>query len=209
MNTPNEKKSTAADILGADRGGALPSSTEIFDLPFFNEGGKKDTELVFDFGSSSKSPLVVRASRSASAEASASSFVGSTNAGAINGLAVLNTSPGPFPPPKTRSGAGATGTFCLGAGNIDSNDDLPLPPLPESKRGFFAAGLSSLSSSSVSPGREGNPMVIFFGPRFNFGAGRDRPVELDLEGGRDRDDFLVGGDGGMGVGSVSLSLSLP
>jgi hypothetical protein len=190
----------------------LPSSTEIFDLPFFNEGGKKDTELIFDFGSSSESPLVVRAAGSASAEASSSSFVGSTDAGAITGLAVLNTSPGPFPPPRTRSGAGATGTFCLGAGNIESNDDLPLPPPPESKRGFFAAGLSSLSSSSLSPGREGNPMVIFFGPRFNFGAGRDRPVELGLEGGgSDRDDFLdcCGGGGGMGEGSVSLSLSLP
>jgi len=166
-------------------------------------------ELVFDFGSSSESPLVVRAIGSASTEALASSFVGSTNAGAIDGLDESNTSPGPFPPPRTRSGAGATGTFCLGAGNIDSSDDLPLPPPPESKRGFFAAGLSSFSSSSLSPGKEGNPIVIFFGPRFDFGVGRDRPVELDLEGGgRDRYDFLICG-GGMGVGSVSLSLSLP
>ena len=178
-NAPNEKKSTAgaADTLDA-AGLVLPSSTEIFDRPFFNEGGKKDTELVFDLGSS-ESPLVVRAG-SASVEGS----VGST---VVDGLDILNTSPGPLPPPRTRSGAGATGTFCLGAGNIDNSDDLPAP---ESKRGFFAGGLSSSSSS---PGREGSPIVIFFGPRFDFCAG------FEFEG------------GGRLIGECSLSdsLSLP
>ena len=60
IDLPNEKKSTAgaADTLGAGRGGALPSSTEIFDRPFFNEGGKKDTELVLELASS-ESPCVM------------------------------------------------------------------------------------------------------------------------------------------------------
>jgi hypothetical protein len=210
-NIPSEKKSTAgaADTLGAGRGGAVPPSTEILDRPFFKEGGIKDTELVLEFVCS-ESPFVVELK---SWSASVAGPFGSSSAtaidpGAAGGLDILNTNPGPFPPPSTRSGGAVTGTFCLGAGSIESNKDLPAPT-PESNLGLFAAGLSSSSLSSESPGSVGSPIVIFFGPRFDFGGGRDSPLP-ELGGGRDIKDFF-----GIvcldveGVNSLPLSLSLP
>lgn len=190
---PSEKKSTAgaADTLGAagvfvGRCGILPSSTEIFDRPFFNEGGRKAMELVVAVISSISLFVFVDAN-------SASSPSSSTllRAGATDGLEVLKTRPGPLPPPSTRSGAGSVGTFCFGAGSIDTSPDAPAP---DSNRGFFAAGLSS-SSLGSSPGRAGSPIVIFFGPRLFLGGGRERPLPdaLELDGGGSAiDDFLPG-----------------
>ena len=119
----------------------MPSSTEIFERPFFNEGGKKDTELILEEVSSEPLFVVRAGAMSASVEGSSSSVE------EVDNLDVLNTRPGPFPPPRIRSGAATMGAFCLGAGNIEINRDLPAP-VPESNRGFFVAGLSSLSLSS-------------------------------------------------------------
>lgn len=191
------------------------SSTDIFDLPFFSEGGKNDTELVLK-DSPSGCWSVARVELDGTSAASSGTLI---DAGAIDGLDVLNTSPGPFPPPSTRSGVAIVGAFCFGAGSIDKREDTPTP---DSKRGFFATGLSSSSSSFLSlmsPGRAGRPIVIFF-VRFALGGGSDRLLD-DFEfdgGGRDIDDFLDGGSGfaGEGLGgdriavcSLSLSLSLP
>lgn len=163
---PNEKKSTAgaADTFaGSFRGapfGLPPSSTDIFDRPLASDGGKKEKEL----------DVSTEAGAVLSSLISSRLVVGSSSKLSIaRGAAareVLNTNPGPFPPPKTRSGAGSAATFCFGAGSIDNSDDAPAP---DSSRGFFAAGLSSLkSSSSLSPAvdRLGSPIVIFFGPPF-------------------------------------------
>ena len=216
-NRPNEKKSTAgaADTCEGGRGGALPSSNEILDRPFFKERGKKDTELALE-SSSSESPFIVKteAGECDLVRGSSTSSAVSIDTGAADGLYVLNISPSPLPPPRTRSGGAITGTFCLGAGSIESNDDLPAPDDPESNRGFFAAGLSSpsFSLSFVCPGRLGGPIVIFFGPRFDFKGGRDSPLPDGLDGGgRDIEDFFAGGEGGsLDVDGVeSLSLSLP
>ncbi len=140
----------------------------------------------------------------------------------------MNTKPGPRPPPKTLSGAGAIGALFFGAGSIDNRADAPAP---DSKRGFFAAGRSSGSdtSPSVCFGRDGRPMAIFL-VLLAFGCGKDRPeLALDEEadafagGGRENVDFLVGA-GSLAVievlveadefcavvsTSLPLSLSLP
>ena len=111
---------------------------------------------------------------------------------------------------------------------MDSRADAPAP---DSRRGFLAAGRSSVSewSSSVFLGRVGSPIAIFFGAFLAFGGGSDSPdgpLDEDavalLGGGREKVDFFVGGSlesneepceaGAVcGIDSESLppSLSLP
>lgn len=188
---PSEKKSTAnaADTLGVvvGRDGALSSSSEIFVRPFFSEGGRKTTELIAGAASSWSLFNDIGADSDSDSSPSMTGAVG-----VIDDLVILNTSPGPLPPPKTRSGGGATaGPFCFGAGSIDKSAEAPAP-FPESKRGFFAAGLSSSSptSSLGSPDRVGGPIVIFLGPRFVLGGGKERPP---LPFGSAIVDFFAGG----------------
>lgn len=188
----------------------FPSSTETFDRPFPTDVGMKENDVDDDSGSVSMLSLSV-GYKLDPPESPASPLFNGT--GVADGRDVLNTSPGPLPPPNTRSGVGRVGFFCFGAGSIASNDE---EPAPDSNRGFFAAGRSLSNSSSSSFGAEsvGRPMVIFLGPLFGLGGGR----EIDEEGaGREIEDFLLGGGsldssddlGGTETISESLSLSLP
>ena len=167
----------------------MPSSSEIFVRPFFSEGGRKTTELVVGAASSwSLFKDIGADSNSASSPSMADPVC------VILDDVGLNTSPGPLPPPKTRSGGGASGgPFCFGAGSIEKSAEAPAP-FPESKRGFFKAGLSSssLASSLESPDRVGIPIVIFLGPRFVLGGGKERSPLLFEAGGSAIEDFFAG-----------------
>lgn len=77
---------------------------------------------------------------------------------------------------------------------MENNDDLPAPE-PESRRGFFAAGLGSSSSlSGASFGKAGRSIVIFLGAF--LGLEDDVAPVLEPEvadgGGREKDDFFGG-----------------
>ena len=125
--------------------------------------------------------------------AGAEGFEGSSLGGDLSSVLdtcqLLNSSDAgcPRPPPSTRTGAGSTGFFCFGAGNIDSNDEAPAP---DCNRGFFAGGVSStsLSPCSSSEGRVGKLIVIFFGPLLALGGGKARPADSfdDNEFGEER-----------------------
>lgn len=225
MEVPNEKKSTAGTedaSGGAVRAGGLvlpPSSTDIFDLPFVKEGGRKENGVDNASGIDASCSLEGRdsdSSRSASSSASPplSRCDILVDAGA---RVVLNTNPGPVPPPKTRSGTGSVGFFCFGTGSMDNNDDSPAP---DSNRGFFAAGLSSFKSSLLLSSvavRVGRLIVIFFGPRFGGravlevranGGGRGNAGFLEGKGSFAANDDLAAVDVVV-VSSFSVSLLLP
>lgn len=107
---PNEKKSTAgaADTLdnGSLIGASGLSSNDIFALPLANDRGRKGSEepplddvdvgVFVDVGCVGSSPS---SSFSSSPSSTATLF-------RVEGVVdrVLKTSPGPFPPPNTRSG---------------------------------------------------------------------------------------------------------
>lgn len=180
--------------------GSELSSREMLALPFFREGGKNGSDDAgFDIDTASASSTAMSllpSSLSLSPETK-----GTADGNAVEGREVLKTRPGLPPPPRTRSGAAGalTGTFCLGAGSIENSVDLPAPA-PDSRRGFFAAGLkSSSSSSSTSLGRAGKSMAIFL-VFLGLGAEEDdvaAALEVD-SGGRANVDFF-GGTGAVNV----------
>lgn len=195
MSIPSPKKS--ADILDV---GSLDfsvtlgfsSSKDMFALPLATEGGRNANEVDEEVSPSnvgSSTPEMLSSSSTDNAVVAAA------------GLKLLNTSPGPSPPPKTRSGAEGTGAFCFGAGNIDNRDEKPAP-VPAFA--FFAGGLSIITSSSLSSAcfKVGKliAMVFFFfiGPFVKDGGGREIELFSDWIGGRHWD-----------VPSPSLSLPLP
>lgn len=196
---PRPRKSTAGveETAGLATGAVCFSSTDMFALPRRTEVGINGSEG-FSSTLSSRIAEWEESSVSTGSSVSSSSSASSTVVVLTGWLgAVLNTKPGPRPPPRTLSGAGATGALFFGAGSIDNRSEAPAP---ESRRGFFAAGLSSWSeaSPSVSFLRVGRPIAIFFG-FLALGGGKDKPVlALDEEadpfvgGGRENVDFLVG-----------------
>lgn len=193
---PKEKKSTA----GADEGTVrlafcrwLVSSTDTFALPFVNDGGKKGKEDFLSVFSSMIPSVNPECSRSSSPPSSStSSTVAVVRVDRFE--PVLNTRPGPRPPPSTLSGAAGTGALFFGAGSMVRRAD---ERAPRSKRAFFAGGSSDSIDLSSSGGSSGRPIVIFFG-RLALGAGRDRlPEGLEDEadpegGGSESDDFFDG-----------------
>lgn len=215
---PNEKKSTggAADRLGvggfADAFGL--SSKDTFALPLAKEGGRKgsdDMSLVAVLEFAGSTCIDTLGSLPSSCSCPRFSSVNTLCSGVVIGLA-LKINPDPFPPPKTRSGCGATGTFCFGAGSMVNNEEAPAPVFCR-----FAAGRSSSMSSLSSLSSfesAGSPMVIFFGARFvALGGGSEILDEDELlvdGGGRSTTDF---GPAGwtflISCFSFSLSLSLP
>ena len=196
---PKEKKSTAgAAGVGRAFGNVGRSSVLTFALPRASDGGRNGTaadleEAACGIGVASSNILPERGARFVCAFSSCSSSTSSTVA-CFGGrfTPVLKTKPGPLPPPKTRSGIGS---LFFGAGSIENNDD---EPAPISIRGFFAGGISSMSSlRSLSFESSGNPMAIFFGAFF-FGTGSDRLEDvLDPEagGGSERPVFFCAAAG--------------
>jgi len=149
-DSPSEKKSVAG-VGKTGRGAAAGfgrSSSDIFFLPF-NDVGTKAIDGVESTGSTD--------SGTSSGTLGAELATGSCDTGAL-----LKTSPGPFPPPKTRCAGAGVGTACLGVGSIDISNEDPAPVFL-----FFAGGSSEdatglWSSFSAGPS-EGSVMAIFFG----------------------------------------------
>jgi hypothetical protein len=193
---PKEKKSTAFWLAEVDVEVTLESlSKDTFALPFASDGGRNAV------GGNS---VVFFSGINAALWSSTASRLAAGVVGYAVGPGVLNTSPGPVFPPRTRW---VTGFICFGAGNMDSRDDAPAPDI----RAFFTGG----SSSSTFPElrRLGRAMVIFFG-RFvltgtvvEFG---ETGFDFDGAGNSDSNDDLNGAFAGVSIRfSSSLSLPLP
>jgi len=144
-DAPSEKKSSCAgagvEAAGAGLGleDSVGPSSDILDRPFvFTDEGRNnvDTDVSSETELSNLNEL--GGSGSASNELEDCSL-----------LLLLNTKPGPLPPPRTLSGFGKTTVFCFGAGSIDKR---PETPAPAASRGFFGAGSDSSSLSSSSTG---------------------------------------------------------
>ena len=125
------------------------------------------------------------------------------------GAGVLNTRLGLWPLPNTRSadgGGAGVGRFCFGGGSMLSRDDEPAEP--DCSLGFLAGGFSTSSSEAAVAGKDGRPMMIFLGGRFNFAD-----AFIFEGGGSDSEGFddgcSLGAGGDDGRTSCSTSLSLP
>jgi hypothetical protein len=198
INEPSEKKLVGGwegTLGGTFLGGSLLSSTEI--LALFNDVGRNK---VVDSTSN--------VSRGSAESSTSSPAVLSTNGRAevFIDRGLSNTNPGLRPAPNTRSGGGATGSFCLGAGNMLNNDE---EPAPEFSRCFFTGGLPASISSSGSAGNVGSPIVIFLAGRLAF-IDAFEPVVAGFTGaGCLKGKACVSLAGVGAFGGYSLSLSLP
>lgn len=137
---PSPKKSMvgAAGRVGFGGGARIAgvSSNETFALRFCSEGGRRDGRDEPDSTGVSSTPGW------SSGGSEDTPYVSDDCAGRL----LLNTRPGPDPPPNTRCGCcGCIGFVCFGVGSIPRRDDFPAP-----SRAFFSAGSSFLSSSSSS-----------------------------------------------------------
>lgn len=197
----------AFDIVGL-------SSVLTFAFPFANEGGINGMAAEGFFGCvlcsvTSSKMLLDSGARFAAAPSPSpsSSSASSTVVCPVDRFTpVLNTSPGPRPPPNTLSGAAGTGFLFFGAGSIENSDEAPAPG---SMRDFFAGGWpSKVSSSSMLAEIVGSPIAIFFGTFF-FGAGKEKP-EDDLAaafgGGSERPGFFEAA-AGVTAGGVGRGLA--
>lgn len=169
----------------------MPPSTGMFGLPFFRDGGKKDNPVVEAWEDSVDSSLPTCI---VSCVGFISSLVSSLSESRLMPVCVRDaskTKPGPFPPPRTLSGAGMDGFFCFGAGSIVNKDDLPAP---DSRRGLFEGGFSSFRSSSSSVlgvDEVGRLMIIFFAFRLVFTRDGGGFVDRTFVGGGTEDSFSL------------------